>query len=336
MSAIGELLERNRRELERAEDRAVRRMLTGYDQMIDRLESEIQLVARRVPGLGPERRAMWLESMQHGVRAEYAAWERRALGELDAVAGEGDRQGAAHAAQRARALGLMPVSVGAGRLNPHAAERLLGMLRPESPLRRVLSRYGPLGEQIIETELIAAIASGEGERQITRRIVRELRAPWLRSRLSATVRTELMRSYRSAQVDQYREMGPAVVGWRWTCARSLTTCLACIARDGTEYGLDVAFDQAHISCRCSASPIPAGTYDEAIRMADAYGTAGSWFAALPAHRQRQMMPSAAAWAAYRDGDLQLSDFVGTVHSPVWGTTVYQRSGIAALRAAGLR
>ena len=336
MSAIAELLERNQRELERAEAQAVRRMLAGYDQMIDRLESEIQLVARRVPSLGSERRAMWLESMQHGVRAEYAAWERRALGELDAVAVEGDRQGAVHATQRARAFGLMPVSVGAGRLNPHAAERLLGMLRPESPLRQVLARYGPLGEQIIETELIAAIASGEGERQITRRIVRELNAPWLRSRLSATVRTELMRSYRGSQVNQYRDMGNAVVGWRWTCARSFTTCLACIARDGTEHPLDVEFDQAHINCRCSASPIPAGTYDEAIRMADEYGTAGNWFAALPAHRQRQMMPSAEAYAAWRDGELTLEDFVGTVHSPIWGTTVYQRSGIAALRAADLR
>lgn len=69
-------------------------------------------------------------------------------------------------------------------------------------------------------------------------------------------------------------------------------------------------------------------------MADEYGTAGNWFAQLPAHRQRQMMPSADAYAAYRRGDLSLDDFVGTVHSPLWGTSIYQRSGIGALRFAG--
>ena len=88
------------------------------------------------------------------------------------------------------------------------------------------------------------------------------------------------------------------------------------------------------NCRCSASPIPADDYTEAIRMADEYGTAGNWFAQLPAHRQRQMMPSADAYAAYRRGDLSLDDFVGTVHSPLWGTSIYQRSGIGALRFAG--
>lgn len=43
-----------------------------------------------------------------------------------------------------------------------------------------------------------------------------------------------------------------------------------------------------------------------------------------------MMPNGEARQAFKDGALRLSDFVGTVHSDEWGTSIYQLSGKRAL------
>ncbi|MDQ3540253.1 MAG: phage head morphogenesis protein, partial [Chloroflexota bacterium] len=141
------------------------------------------------------------------------------------------------------------------------------------------------------------------------------------ARLESLVRTEMMRGFRNGLNEQYASMSHLISGYRWSAAKSVRTCLACIARDGRVQ--KEPWDQMHVNCRCINSPVVKG-------VTIPYQTGEDWFAQQSSERQQRMMPSRAAWEAYRDGGVRLQDFVGQRRSRAWGRSIYQKSGSEAL------
>ena len=189
------------------------------------------------------------------------------------------------------------------------------------PVSASLARYGEEGSQTITDALLDGMARGRGPRAIIRDIQRALLSPANAARLESLVRTEMMRGFRNGLNEQYASMSHLISGYRWVAAKSIRTCLACLGRDGEIQ--ETPWDQMHVNCRCINSPVVKG-------VTIPYQAGEEWFALQSPERQQRMMPSRPAWDAYRDGSLDLQDFVGVHRSRTWGSSVYQKSGSEAL------
>ncbi|MDQ3540657.1 MAG: phage head morphogenesis protein, partial [Chloroflexota bacterium] len=161
-------------------------------------------------------------------------------------------------------------------------------------------------------------------RAIIRDIQRALLSSASAARLESLVRTEMMRGFRNGLNEQYASMSHLISGYRWSAAKSVRTCLACLARDSMVQ--KEPWDQMHVNCRCINSPV-------VKNVTIPYQTGEEWFARQSPARQQRMMPSRQSWEAYRDRLLDLQDFVGTRDDSTWGSSVYQKSGSEALEDA---
>lgn len=335
MSDLDRAIARARREISAGETPIRRALARAYREAVDALQGDLEAVTRMIADArkaGVDLSPDWLRR-----QARYQELLRQAEYQFARFATEGERilaagqvravSGGAHAAMElTEAVGLSPATVGFGAaINVPAVERLVASLLPGSPVRDVLNRYGPFAASVIERELVAGMIEGAGPREVVRTIRREIGGGATRARLDALVRTEYMRSFRGSLFQTYSQLG--VTHWVWTASLSARTCLACLSMSGRRFPMTETFMPAHISCRCV--PTPDSPYVTYQRGED-------WFASQDADVQRRMMPSGDAYTAYRDGRLPLSAFVGHKRSSVWGSSITERSGRAAMRAAGVR
>lgn len=334
MSELERAIARARRDLARDEAQARAAMRRAYRLAVERIETELAIVARQLAGTPLP--ASWFDARgrftptgellfrQQRLRqllplaeAEFARFRDSGLRIVTDVQARAVSGGALTAVELAGAAGI--TTAFAARINVPAVERLIGALSPGSPLRAVLDGYGARGAEVIERLLVQGLATGEGPRQTARRIVAELDSPGTMARLDALVRTEMMRAFEGSLFDQYAAMG--VERWVWMAALSSRTCLACLAMHGSVHPMSRPFLRRHVRCRCIPAPYTSDVTVE--RGAD-------WFARQSEATHRQMLPSAAAYEAYRAGTLTLDDFVGMRRSRVWGTSIRERSGREAL------
>ena len=332
MSALDDAIARARRQIARDESPVRRRLWRAYRDAIDTLNADIEAVtamiaeARRMGvDVSPDwlRRQARYQMLLDDAEREFRRFTDAGLRILQ------DGQYAAVSGGAHSALGLAS-AVGAAtgfgaRVNGPAVERLVSALQPGSPVRDVLDGYGPLAAKVIDDELVAGVIEGTGPREVQRSIRRRMAGGANQARLESLVRTEMMRAFRGSLFDQYAALG--VERWRWTAAHGSRTCLACLSLSGTEYPMSRPFMQAHVNCRCLPSPVSPFVAVES-------GT--DWFARQPAATQRRMMPSEAAYDAWKRGDVTLDDFRGVRRSRTWGTSYTQRSGAGALANAGRR
>ena len=198
------------------------------------------------------------------------------------------------------------------RLPVVALENIIGNLRAESPLAKLLDSFGPVASQHVATTLRDAIALGHNPRKIAGQVRDALGVPLHRALTIA--RTESNRAYRQASLNSMQNAG--VEQWRWIAAKSSRTCLNCLARDGEIYTAKKPFP-AHPNCRCVIAPMT----DSSPVRAEA---ASKWFEKQPDSVKRQMM-SGIAFDLYKQGKIKLADFKGDGHSRKWGPYTYERS-----------
>lgn len=123
-------------------------------------------------------------------------------------------------------------------------------------------------------------------------------------------RTEQMRVYRAASMDQYRASG-VVVGYRRVAAKSPRTCFACLMLDGRMYDLaEDMFD--HPAGRCVAVPV----VDDRPRAVE--WTTGETYFLNQSETDQMRLLGPARYNAWRAGRVSLSDMVTVVDDPVWG------------------
>lgn len=336
-SALDLILSQLRRDLENAEAPLRSQVILAYETAVQDLEHDlfnvtwlIEDALSRGEDISPD----WLYRQDRYKRliskaeAQMARFADEALPIVEQTSRSGASLGARHATPLLEAAGIQ-ASFGTS-INTPAVDALYQlMFRRDSPIRDVLDSYGGNATAVIRHHMGQGVIQGLGPREVVRNIMRDLASGTNRARLSTLVRTEHMRVYRISQAQQLEQYRHAIQSYRWSCALQSRTCLACLAMDGELF--DEPQYKMHPNCRCICVPQGLYTPDRYKRQSGA-----EWFAQQPEATQRLMMPSQAAFDAYRRGDVTLQDFVGEKHSDVWGTTTYQLSGKEALKRAEAR
>jgi len=328
-SALETAIRRTRRQIDTLEGPVRQEMADLYARAVRSLATDLELVTMQIRNAqesGVDVSPDWLRRQDRYTRLlwqaerEFARFTDDGVRLIESGRVRAIRGGAAEAWELLDAAGIERGF--AANVPTYAIENAMSATY-SGPVKRSLARYGEEGSQTITDTLLDGMARGRGPRAIIRDIQRALLSPANAARLESLVRTEMMRGFRNGLNEQYASMSHLISGYRWVAAKSIRTCLACLARDGEIQ--KTPWDQMHVNCRCINSPVPKGTNLP-------YQTGEEWFAGQSPERQQRMMPSRQAWDAYRDGSVKLKDFVGVHRSRTWGSAIYQRSGRDVLAA----
>lgn len=217
------------------------------------------------------------------------------------------------------------ISISFNRANAEALEQLVGGFSDGSPLTRVFGRMGPLAAEAIQDQLITGVAQGVGPREVARRITRAVETVGPNKALTIA-RTEQLRAYRGASIENYRANDDIIEGWVWMATPSVRTCPVCWALHGSVHGLGEEFG-SHVNCRCRPVPLIDGVPHR-------LKPGAQMFAALEESDQLRIL-GPRKFEAYRSGQLALGDLVAHTDSPEWGPGVRERS-MAELTGASRR
>jgi SPP1 gp7 family putative phage head morphogenesis protein len=208
----------------------------------------------------------------------------------------------------------------------------IGATQPGSPLYDLFNGFGVEATKVASQALIRGVTLGYNPRDIARDVQDALQVS--RYRALTMARTEMLRSYRTSQLENFRANSDVVGQWRWTCDLSPRTCAACIAMDGSMHDLSEEME-SHPNCRCTTVPVtnswdsilgPLGIDTSGIEDSnpvDSMQSGGDWFGAQSEKVQRSILGNA-KYAAWSNGDFELSDIVGYSHDKDWGTSIYEK------------
>lgn len=331
-SGIDRTITRLRSELSDAESFQRGRMVEAYQRAIARVEAQLWTYLREMeafPNIGPTYQQMRLEQLLESVRREYNIFVTQAEPLLRDAQQLAAQRGIASAQQIVSQMA--PKGGFSGKLNRPAFERAVSAFGPGTPLHDVLQSHGTLAAKTIEQGIVEGIATGQGTQAVQRAIQDQLEAPVNRVRLEATVRTEMMRAYRGAQVDAFMDVaGQDIIGWRWVAHKSNRTCMACIAMSQRLYPVDHPPAKQHPQCRCVIRP---ELDPEIIGGPSDIETGADWFGREEPDTQLRMIGNGETFAAWQAGKVRLRDMVRERHDDIWGTSVGVRSwpDIARLR-----
>ncbi len=213
--------------------------------------------------------------------------------------------------------------------SPAAIANLVGATQAGSPLADLFSGFGAEAAQGVKDALITGLTLGYNPRDIAPQVQQALGIS--RNRALTISRTEMLRSYRGANLETFKANDDVVDGWIWNCALDRTSCAACIAMHGTEHSLDETLDE-HPNGRCSMIPktkswadilSPLGIDTSNIPDTSPDIQSGSeWFDGQSEATQRAILGS--KYEAWSNGDFTLDDVVGHASDPVWGDSIYER------------
>lgn len=225
----------------------------------------------------------------------------------------------------------------------HAAlVNLVGATQAGSPLADLFTGFGEEAASNVGKALISGLMNGDNPRTVAAQVQQALDVP--RWRALTIARNEMLRAYKSAAVTNYQANSDVVGQWRWQADKSPRTCAACLAMDGSLHDLSETLD-SHVQCRCAPVPVTKSWADilgplgidtsdipDASIVNSDYETGAQWLDSQDEATQRAILGNA-KYDAYTNGDITLSDLVGTKSDPNWGNSIYERSLADALTAA---
>jgi SPP1 gp7 family putative phage head morphogenesis protein len=329
-------------DLEAGEADVIRKVQAVYEQAYRSVSTDLEVLLRKIDRAqrdGEEISPDWLrrQARYRKLLANITEVYEAAGGRAATLTAEAQRIGALHGYQVAGDLLdlTMPgstIAFATGEVPAEAVNRFASATTLGSPLNDVFSRWGSQAVQIFEQTIGAGITEGHGLRKTARRLHQQLAGQGTRSAVERIVRTESMRAFRGAQVDQYRRSGD-VQRVRWVAALSQRTCLYCLHMHNQTFPIDEAPTSQHPNCRCTLTPVPRVAY---ASLQQFYESGEAWLRRQPIDVQLDMIGgNRQAVDAFRDGKLTLANFAGERSSSAWGRTGYQRSGKAALVDAGI-
>ena len=189
---------------------------------------------------------------------------------------------------------------------------LVGMLEPDSPTGQLLASFGEVATKAIRDALTSGVILGKNPRVVAQAVRHATGMQASRALLIS--RTEMLRSYRTAKLQRYAANADILDGWKWVSAKQRRTCAACLAMDGETFPLSVQFFPAHPACRCTARPVLNDKY--AAKRAP-LETGDQWLRRQDADTQDAILGKQGG-QAFRDGEVELRDFVRTDKDPKWG------------------
>lgn len=283
-----------------------------YNRALTRIEREAFRIASRGTDSTMVRRAQLL-SLVDDIQTQMLAIDSRSINRIEQTKRFALLQSAKDVKQMLEALNQ------SAHVNEIAASRAIAGVQPESPLMRLLARKTVDAGDAAREALVVGTVMGDNPKVVARDLMKSLMEPkWSAERIA---RTEVMRTYRGAVREKLGEIDVAQ-GWVWVAARDARTCAFCWAQHGTRHPLDVPM-ATHPNCRCSQAP-SLGIDDDIV------GNGPQSFARQPDALQLKVL-GPAKYAAYKNGQLNLEDLVGSAEHPDWGRTGYEKS----LKALGL-
>ncbi len=322
---IYQQVEKFRVELLRQERAAASAMVREYGTAWQRVRAQLDNLTRQIDEArqaGEEIGSSWLfqrnrlQSLLMQVEQEIARfvdYAEPAIREQQRQAVEAAQQ---HAAETVSTVADdTAVLTSFSRLPSEAVTDLIGFTE-SGPLRELLDELGPQVSKGFREAMIESLVVGRNPRETARRVRKEFAVGL--SRALRISRTEALRSYREATRRNYEANSDIIVGWVWLAAKQARTCPMCLAMDGTFHKLSERLND-HPNGRCAMVPVVKGATMPQRE------TGVEWFEKQDAATQRQVLGSDAAFAAYKNGAVKLSDFVGQRRSRDWGTTRYARS-----------
>lgn len=212
------------------------------------------------------------------------------------------------------------------RLNTGAVESLIGRMSDGSPLSATLAGMSPDTSQRLRDSLTDAVANGKNPRQVAAAL--EGTVDESGARLLTISRTEILTANRNASLASYASQGDILDGWIW-CADLAGACAGCAAMHGQEFPLSETFFEAHPNCRCSPLPKVSGVDSPITDDGQAF------FESLSQEEQDARLGKAGG-EAFRNGEVQLTDFVARREDPRWGASISQGSLTSARENAAGR
>ena len=200
------------------------------------------------------------------------------------------------------------------RLNVRAVQNMVGITADGSPLFDVLKKRALAPEMVsgLTDYLVEAIAMGYNPRKTAEMMANGLAAGLTKALTIA--RTEQIRAYRQASVDQYRQTG-VIEQFQRHAVPAERTCLACLALDGEIQDSKEAI-ASHPNCRCFVTPIIPGF------SAPEFGSGEDWLRTQNEAVQRKVL--GARFEAWQGGT-PLRDMVKITLDKTWGPTIGVRS-----------
>lgn len=227
------------------------------------------------------------------------------------------------------------------RLPAQALDNLVGQFADGSPLRDLFQTFGPDAANAAEQILFKTLATGQHPTVAARQLRTQLGVP--ATRAMAVARTELMRAYRTTNLQTYQTNRDVVKGWRWNAKLDRRTCAACWSRHGTVYPVTTPFVE-HVSGRCVPQPVTMsweelGFPPEVAQLAppgldsDKSGVAA--FEALSPAAQRDIL-GPRKYELFHSGAIDLVDLDQETASLRWGVMHHEASIAQALANHGQR
>lgn len=241
--------------------------------------------------------------------------------ELDRYTGYAERTIAARQGQLARlgiahssnAITVQGITAGFNRLPIEAVEYMVGNSGNSgngAPLRGLLVASWPDAAEGLTQALVDGIALGHNPRKVARDMARGSTRSL--DRMMLISRTETMRVYRHASLENYRRSG-VVTGYKRLCAHDRRVCPACLADEGTLYDLADEMPE-HPQGRCVAVPVVEGVPNVT------WQAGADWFVEQDAATQQSILGKG-RYAAWLAGAFDLRDMVRVVNSGVWGPSL---------------
>ena len=310
-------------QLLREEQDAQRRMVTAWRRVETELEDSVESLAFRLDEMAKgginvdNQRAVNLASRQGLLRKAKAEIDeyvdRVAEPEVFERQDRAIRTGVQQAQSAIDAAGDGIISARSfDRLPVEEVRGLVGLAGDGSPLRAtLLNQYAYSGVDGIMAELVTGVGVGRGPREMARRAVRNGLSRSLNHML-VVMRTETLRSYRAASMEQYKHSG-LVEGYKRLATKDSRVCLGCLLRDGEFYELGEIMPE-HPNGRCAMVPVLIGG------QAATWQSGADWLIQQDEPTQISIMGSQ-RHAAWRDGQFELEEAVKVTPNETWGASI---------------
>lgn len=192
------------------------------------------------------------------------------------------------------------------RLNIDAIKTMIGFAGNGSPLHKLLKADYPDAVDGLMKVLTSGVVRGYGPAQIAREMSNGAAMGLERSLLIA--RTEIARTYRMANTEQYRKSG-VVSGFK-RLVKKETACMACLIMDGQLFRIEEELED-HPRGKCVPVPVVDGTREATWQSGVEY------FRSLSPEEQSSRM-GADKYTAWKEGLFGLYDLARISHSDEWG------------------
>lgn len=207
------------------------------------------------------------------------------------------------------------------RVYKDAAETMAGFAGNGAPLRVLLETdYGELANEITDA-LINGVGLGKGVREIANDMLDAMGGDY--DRAMRIARTEINRSYRLANTEQYRRSG--VVEKVYRLCYKPTACFACLMMDGEECPNGILDDHPNGKCTTIVQTI-GGVVPE-------WETGREWFEQQSMEDQRRIM-GVGRFELWKTYGVNPRDMVYMKDNPIWGgsptvKTLVELKGLSA-------